>query len=258
MCCIHKTERSFMFFHHFLCFYRKSNYKTAFTLAEVLITLGIIGVVAAITLPSLVQSYREKVTVTRLKKVYSTLNNALILSRNKYGDVSTWGITSGDIDNKGSELISNRLKEFMVSAKDCNSEGGCFGENTYKTLGSANERFSGKANNFSTFVLSDGVSVGIWGTGGTGPNYGPIIVDINGKKKPNTTGKDAFWFALKENSIAPYGMQDEASNDNFENCLNPVNAYYTSRGCTAWVLFNENMDYLHCKDLSWSGKTRCK
>ena len=48
--------------------------KTAFTLAEVLITLGIIGVVAALTLPSLIQSYKERVTVTKVQKAYSILN----------------------------------------------------------------------------------------------------------------------------------------------------------------------------------------
>lgn len=31
----------------------------------------------------------------------------------------------------------------------------------------------------------------------------------------------------------------------------------TGGGCTAWVIFNENMDYLHCDDLSWNGKTKC-
>lgn len=43
--------------------------KAAFTLAEVLITLGIIGVVAAMTMPSLIQNYQEKATVTKLKNV---------------------------------------------------------------------------------------------------------------------------------------------------------------------------------------------
>lgn len=229
----------------------------AFTLAEVLITLGVIGVVAAMTMPSLIQEHREKTTVAKLKKVYSTLNNALILSINEYGPLSDWGITSGDIDKSGSNMLASRLKENLISVKDCESNGGCFGQNAYKTLGSANEAFSGDANNFSTFVLSDGTAVGIWGS--TGSTYGSIIVDINGKKGPNTTGKDAFWFAIRGSSIVPYGIKDELSyNNTFENCINPVSAYYTSRGCTAWVIFNENMDYLHCKDLSWDGKTRCK
>ncbi len=231
--------------------------RAAFTLAEVLITLGIIGVVAAMTMPSLIQEHREKATVAKLKKVYSNLNNAFILSISEYGSVNDWGITSAEIDNKGSDLIARRLKEFMISAKDCNSDGGCFGEDTYKTLGPVSERFSGAANTFSTFILADGTSIGIWGVGSIN-KYGMIIVDINGKQRPNTTGKDAFWFKITENSIVPLGLKGETEAYNFENCINPVSAYYTSRGCTAWVIFNENMDYLHCKDLSWEGKTRCK
>lgn len=221
-----------------------------------MITLGIIGVVAALTMPALIQEHREKATVAKLKKVYSTLNNAFILSINEYGDLSGWGITSGDIDNKGADIIAKRLKEFMISVKDCNSDGGCFGENAYKTLGTVSERFSGGSNNFSTFILSDGTSIGIWGTGGP-KVYGSIIVDINGKQRPNTVGKDAFWFEITENSIVPYGTKGRTGSYTFENCINPVSAYYTSRGCTAWVIFNENMDYLHCKDLSWEGKTKC-
>ena len=52
--------------------------KEGFTLAEVLITLGIIGVVAALTLPSLIQKNNNKVVETRLKKFYSTMNQALL------------------------------------------------------------------------------------------------------------------------------------------------------------------------------------
>lgn len=59
--------------HHF------KNIKYGFTLAEVLITLGIIGVVAAMTMPSLIASHKEKETVSKLKKVYSTLSNAFYL-----------------------------------------------------------------------------------------------------------------------------------------------------------------------------------
>ena len=50
--------------------------KNAFTLAEVLITLGIIGVAAAMTMPSLIAEHIEKSTIARLKKVYSVLDNA--------------------------------------------------------------------------------------------------------------------------------------------------------------------------------------
>ena len=64
--------------------------KKGFTLAEVLITLGIIGIVAAMTLPSLVGNYKKKVTVTRLKKFYSTMQQAIQLAEKDYGDIEYW------------------------------------------------------------------------------------------------------------------------------------------------------------------------
>ncbi len=60
--------------------------KCAFTLAEVLITLGIIGVVAAITIPSLVTNYQKHVVETKLAKFNSTMNQAMRLSMVDNGD----------------------------------------------------------------------------------------------------------------------------------------------------------------------------
>ena len=53
-------------------------YNYAFTLAEVLITLGIIGIVAAMTLPALIQKNNNQVVEARLKKFYSVMNQAII------------------------------------------------------------------------------------------------------------------------------------------------------------------------------------
>lgn len=64
--------------------------KKAFTLAEVLITLGIIGVVAALTIPTLVQKYKKSVVETKLAKFYSTVNQALELSQIDNGRVEDW------------------------------------------------------------------------------------------------------------------------------------------------------------------------
>lgn len=61
-----------------------------FTLAEVLITLGVIGVVAAITMPTLIQNHRKHEVETKLKKVYSMVNQAIKLSEVEYGDISGW------------------------------------------------------------------------------------------------------------------------------------------------------------------------
>ena len=64
--------------------------RAAFTLAEVLITLAIIGVVAAMTIPTLVVDYQKKVVETKLLKVYSVMNNAIKLSSIDNGPIQTW------------------------------------------------------------------------------------------------------------------------------------------------------------------------
>ena len=64
--------------------------KKAFTLAEVLITLGIIGIVAAMTMPTLIHNHNKKVIETRLKKFYSSINQAIIMSELENGDKKDW------------------------------------------------------------------------------------------------------------------------------------------------------------------------
>ena len=70
----------------------KSNYIfRAFTLAEVLITLAVIGVVAALTIPNLVQSYKKRVVETRLARFYSMINQALKMSEVDNGPKEYYG-----------------------------------------------------------------------------------------------------------------------------------------------------------------------
>ena len=64
--------------------------KIAFTLAEVLITLGIIGVVAALTIPTLMANHRRQVAETRLEKFYTTINQAVKMAEVDYGDMTQW------------------------------------------------------------------------------------------------------------------------------------------------------------------------
>ncbi len=64
--------------------------KVAFTLAEVLITLGIIGIVASLTLPNIIYNYQKHVVETRLQKFYSTINQAVRMAEQDYGDRENW------------------------------------------------------------------------------------------------------------------------------------------------------------------------
>ena len=73
--------------------------KVAFTLAEVLITLGIIGVVAAMTLPALIGNYQKQVTVNKLKRSYTTISQMFTRARSDYGDPNEWSFSYGAMNN---------------------------------------------------------------------------------------------------------------------------------------------------------------
>lgn len=72
--------------------------KKGFILAEVLITLGIIGVVAAMTLPVLIQKHVNSVVETRLAKFYTTFNQAIQMAEVQYGDRKTWYSDTGGVE----------------------------------------------------------------------------------------------------------------------------------------------------------------
>ncbi len=82
-----------------------------FTLAEVLITLGIIGVVAAMTMPSLVANYQKKATASKVKKLYTNFNQAIKLAENEYGEFEYWEISSSE------KLYEDYLKKHIKTIK---------------------------------------------------------------------------------------------------------------------------------------------
>ena len=97
----------------------------AFTLAEVLITLGVIGVVSALTMPTLIKHYQQHETVNRLKETYSILYNAVRMSETENGLLETWDIPdslwegASDCYGKGKIFFEQYLKSYIKIAKDC-------------------------------------------------------------------------------------------------------------------------------------------
>ena len=249
--------------------------KWGFTLAEVLITLGIIGVVAALTIANLIQNYREKTTVTQVVKAYSTLSQAFEQAIEDNGTVDGW-CTKDELYNDCSIKISNIMKPYLKIEKEClKGNYKCLG-GKHKFLYSNNSIYFFNASN--QYVLTDGSIVQFKAESGDMytsrwcgatknitkqpdryfGSCGIVYVDVNGLKNPNTFDKDTFTFAIFKDGLALKGLPPDTIVTFNKYCLGKnVNLAYGGH-CSGWVVTNKNMDYLHCKDLSWSGKTKCK
>ncbi len=160
----------------------------AFTLAEVLITLGIIGVVAALTLPNLVAKYQKKAVVTQLKKSYTVMQQALKLSQIDNGDIDNWD-TNLDGHNFFIKYISpyvKTIKEYSTSELKSAAPRKLLNGGTYSGTTYNNETAS-------HFILADGsmVTVNLHNAAEKGLWVG---FDVNGLTKPNQIGKDTFLF----------------------------------------------------------------
>ncbi len=228
--------------------------KRAFTLAEVLITLAIIGVVAALTIPVVVRNYQERQIVTSVKKMYSQISQAVNLAQAKEGPIENWGWTTYTETYEGGAAVGEILAPHLKILKKCEIGSDCFGSG-YKQLNGDDYTFT--ASNYCPgYKLADG-SFYFVATLGKDCNFktgtskelmntcGSIYVDINGNKKPNTWGKDVFIFNMTKYGVIPAGTKD-ATIFPFSGCSKQG----TGWGCAAWVVAKDNLDYLN-KIVSW-------
>ena len=163
----------------------------AFTLAEVLITLGIIGVVAAITIPTLISNHQKEVVGKRLQKFYSTMQNAFNFAMIDHGEMSYWEFPTKQNDgDQMSKFATTYIFPYLkgVSQCDTNSNPECF------SYGS--EIFDQGLP--AIYIFSDGSCFGM-NIGGSGVGAGNIHIyyDYNCMQKPNIYGKDVFDFIIR-------------------------------------------------------------
>lgn len=242
-----------------------------FTLAEVLITLAIIGIVAVLTIPQVVANYKEKAHIVRLKKISSELYNVYSLAVFEHGPVNSW--SNGTTFAEHGKAINDILEKYLKYTKVCSSiSQGCNSPDTYNTDGTKGQNiFDYYTGGARKYFLTNGAIIRIIAESGDNylhnwcknpSNYshylfkcGSIVVDTNGFKGPNRNGVDIFKFIIMQDKLLPLGTQQDHSQENFDRCKNASGI----GSCTAWVLYNENLDYLHCPDeLGWNGKHSCK
>ena len=220
--------------------------KKAFTLAEVLITLGIIGVVAALTLPTLISNYQEKVLVNQLKVAYSTFAQAYEQALEEHGPSEHWDIGSRD-SAVGANKLYQIMKPYFLNAEDCGlTKNKCFYTGTYKAL--FNDKWAWQPATHLVYAkgrLKNGVSFFFWSNGSGCPDNicGSIVVDVNGEKSPNQAGVDYFSFDITPTSINPKDGIPPARPQYGHICKYNNTSNVNGASCTAWVLVKENMDY---------------
>lgn len=238
----------------------KRNY-TAFTMAEVLITLGIIGIVAAMTLPLLMSKYQDYVFKIKWKTLFSKISNAYISARDELAlsdsdemfESKQQMLDILELIRKNLNIQTSYYKAECSDGADCSAGGGS--TDLYKTL------YGTKMNPYSFGSYNEDHK--IWysidnATVYFRPNeyYNMfviyIFVDVNGTgKPPNILGKDFFALVITPKGSCPIGGNCGYRPEYFKNsCTSSKEIYATSQngmhdgspisgiGCSAEKLIN--------------------
>ena len=203
-------------------------------MAEVLVTLGIIGVIASLTLPSLIAKYKDKELIAATKKTYSVIQNALLTAQNEGGTI---GDNTYLFDtNQTSVELAQKLLKYFNAAKLCENENSAdcskYFDITYKYAVKqvSNGSNAGQKLNYPRLLLADGSVLAVkqqpscsnhWETCEQDENgyckkdengndimvqggddaCGYIYFDVNGLKGPNQYGRDAYALKIRINNV---------------------------------------------------------
>lgn len=182
--------------------FNKNIYKrSGFTLAEILITMVIIGIIATLTIPTTVNKVQKIQVVTKLKKAYSTLVQVANRSTVDNGQMTTWEIGSTGDGQAANDFNKKYLIPYLSVMRNCSTStvGNCDFKFSYlnsTTMQSLNS-------SWARFYLADGMLVATYSQNSGSTVRIQICVDINGQKQPNKMGKDVFLYNLtiKESSV---------------------------------------------------------
>lgn len=219
--------------------------KNAFTIAEVLITLGIIGVVAAMTLPTIIDNSRNKQLESALKKSYSTIAQALDMYYAEEGVRLT-------PKNCGRLQLKPILMKYINTVRDCGTDGRVHNSSKLCIVHNAYLTEEEKADVYKAYKSLDGnsdVNMGVFDDGQFVINDTSLVliennnnknlfisVDVNGfNRRPNRLGIDLFMFQISdEGALLPMGIEGTYYTHTFGKllCDNTLRVYMNGAACT--------------------------
>lgn len=237
-----------------------------FTLAEVLITLGIIGIVAAITLPTIITNYQDKITVTKVKKAYTIFSQAYLRAIDDNGGLpkEEWDCSKFESTSDGSKFsrcYMSYMLPYLQKVENCyvdsNTRKKCHfssfidnnitqGKNTpYYNLHGEIMGYLGDGGGAYT-IASGGIEFMMY------RDYIAIKTDTNSK---NILNKNLFFFKLDNNKLR--------TTSGYTTNIEQYWTGFTCPGCisiaTGWILLHSNLDYLRCPDkVKINGPYSCK
>lgn len=250
----------------------------AFTLAEVLLVIAIIGAVSILSVNNAVKNTTTAEKIVQLKKTYDILQAAIMAGIGEAGDPYKWGAYASGSDQPG--LSNSIIKKIIIPnlkmQRTCGTSEGCW-KSTIKNnisndpvkIDSDKYWYKGILANGASFAmtitfLEDGIIYddsmpllsGEYPDDGE-PEVAIIYVDVDGPNKgPGKAGDDVFAFALiGEHGLYPLGYKTEIKN------ITSSGSGTTCPGmgeyCTAWALYKGNEDYFKCpNELDWSNTTK--
>ncbi len=223
--------------------WERARVRSAFTLAEVLITLGIIGIVAAMTIPTLISKNQKRVIEAKLKEDYSIIQQ--VIKSNESNDVDMSMLLKDEDANSQKEWFETYFAPYMKYSHVCYDEAGCWqkrGDNK-NLAGNAtqyNRKDIGIGLNVVTLKLNNGTNICLdvfdslqelaylFGVNAT-ENGLAIYIDTNGDSGPNVIGKDIYVLVYSpDNGIVPAGIHktNEEINKNCSSAEKGQNAGY--------------------------------
>ena len=219
--------------------------KKGFTLSEVLIALGIVGIIAVLAIPGVMKNYQNRLYTAQLEKTYAQISDAIQAIMNDErtdnfyettaGGATVCDATTGECSSGLGYFLTKYFKNIKTNCKD--SAEPCISTKTgfYKTMGGTNvSRPSGQY-----FVQTvSGATIG--GSYNPNNNCTSLIVDVNGLSQPNVAGRDIFAIDIRSNgTLADYasGCSPTSAGSAASNCgAQKTNVYEAAAGCLNSVI----------------------
>lgn len=219
----------------------KKQFKKGFTLAETLITLGIIGVISALTIPTLVMNYQSKVRITQLQKVYNDISNAAVAAlADERVDSLDYTYVYEDING-----AMKFLEKYLKIARRCDASE-CLASSYSSLDGTASANISNMCGDCVLTKYGSVICVPSVYAGDGYDSHGhlSIVVDVNGKGAPNTNGRDLFQFNMYSDGVVGSTYTTNEYFSSGEDCLEDAGEANYGGNCFAKVVADGwKMDY---------------